>query len=91
MEERPQIPADEVYLTPDQIRDRYGGAITVRTVARWRFRNSKFRGPLFIKAGTRVLYPLSQLLQWEADNLRGLGLPPQSDGPKPGNPNKDNR
>lgn len=76
MEKRPQVRADEVYLTPQQVSDRYGGAVSVRTLARMRFRNAKVKGPPFVKVGLMILYPVSWLVIWEGENLRGNNLLP---------------
>ena len=53
------------YLTPQQLADRYGGRISVRTLANWRCYGN---GPKFTRIGGRILYELSELLVWEAKN-----------------------
>lgn len=50
------------YLTPQEVVDRYGGRITVRTLANWRCAGTS---PPYTKIGGRVMYPIDQLLEWE--------------------------
>ena len=75
MSEKMYVP-DEIYLTPQQLSERLGG-LTLKTLSNWRNdssrKNGKFVGPPFIKAGSRVLYPLSHLKVWEVANLRSPG------------------
>lgn len=61
------------FLTPAEVRDRYRGRISLRTLANWR---STGQGPSFCKVGGRVLYPVAALTEWEGkrtanDNRRG--------------------
>lgn len=51
-----------MYLTPAQLSDRFGGRITVRTLANWRWSGS---GPKFTRIGGRILYPRKDLEEWE--------------------------
>jgi hypothetical protein len=51
-----------MYLTPDEVSARFGGRITVRTLANWRWAGS---GPKFTRAGGRILYPVKELEDWE--------------------------
>lgn len=50
------------YLTPQELAERYKGAVTVRTLANWR---STGNGPKFTKIGGRVLYPVEAVVEWE--------------------------
>lgn len=50
------------YLTPAEVSQRYGGRISVRTLANWRFLGN---GPKFTRVGGRILYDLAELIQWE--------------------------
>lgn len=52
-------------LTPQQVVERWDGAITVGTLANWR---AKGKGPTFIKFGVWVRYPIVELEKWEAEN-----------------------
>lgn len=54
-----------IYLTPQEVVTRWNNALTVGTLANKR---SKGEGPPFVKFGTRVRYPLSQLVNWEEKN-----------------------
>lgn len=54
------------YLTPAEVVKKWNGAVTVGTLANWR---AQGRGPAFVKFGTRVRYPVSQLEQWETRHL----------------------
>ena len=42
--------------------DRYGGRVSVRTLANWRWAGN---GPKFTRIGGRILYYLNELVQWE--------------------------
>jgi hypothetical protein len=54
---------NEVYLTPDEVSQRYNGKITTRTLSNWRSGGGTLP---FVKIGGRVLYPLSKVVEWEA-------------------------
>jgi hypothetical protein len=54
------------YLTPQQVRDRYQGRISLQTLANWRYQGT---GPQYLKLGGRVLYPLAELLAWERERI----------------------
>ena len=56
------------FLTPAQLAERWGGAVTVGTLANWRA-NSK--GPKFTKFGSRVRYRLSDVLAYEEQQTQG--------------------
>lgn len=49
-------------LTPEEVSARWKGTIKVRTLTGWR---NKRKGPPFVKFGSRVLYPLDRLVEWE--------------------------
>ena len=53
----------EVYLTPAEVSQRYGGKISTRTLSNWRSNGGC--GPDFCKIGGRVMYPLSRIVEWE--------------------------
>lgn len=55
---------NETYLTPAQVTERFGGQLSVRTLANWR--SSGNGGPPFVKLGGKILYPLSRLSEWES-------------------------
>ena len=50
-----------MHLTPREVADRLR-LKSIDTLAHWR---NKRRGPPFAKFGSRVLYPLDQLVEWE--------------------------
>lgn len=54
------------YLTPTELSKRWSGAVTTGTLANWR---SKGQGPAFAKFGSRVRYPLANVVEWEKANL----------------------
>jgi hypothetical protein len=56
---------DEVHLTTKEVAKRL--RLNVVTLANWRVQG---KGPMFIKAGRRVLYPIDQLQVWERSQLR---------------------
>ncbi len=62
--ERDRVP--ETYLTPQEVVERFSGKLKLNTLANWRVGRKKDGiGPDFIKAGGKVLYPLSKLERWE--------------------------
>lgn len=58
------------FLTPQQVLERWDQAVTIGTLANWR---SRREGPPFQKFGTRVRYPLADLVAWEAKNRHQVG------------------
>jgi predicted site-specific integrase-resolvase len=56
---------DNVHLTTEALAKRLHTSTV--TLARWR---GQGRGPRFIKAGNRVLYPLDEVAAYEAANAR---------------------
>lgn len=57
-----------VYLTPEEVEERYRGAVKVRTLANWRVQKV---GPRFRKIGKAVLYDESDLNDWD-DRQSGM-------------------
>lgn len=57
------IPLEAIYLTPQEVSDRYRGRVAVRTLANWRCLGI---GPRFSKIGGRILYSLSEIQKWES-------------------------
>lgn len=51
------------YLAPAQLRDRLQGVVTLKTLANWRCQG---KGPPFRKFGHRILYPVAEVVAWEA-------------------------
>ena len=51
------------YLTPAEVAARFGGRISVRTLANWRWSGT---GPKFTRVGGRILYGIEELADWEA-------------------------
>ena len=60
---------NEKFLSASELADRWSGAVTKGTLANWRSNN---KGPAFVKVGSRVRYPLDQVVAYEAVNLRGV-------------------
>ncbi|WP_245228126.1 helix-turn-helix domain-containing protein [Xanthomonas bromi] len=58
----------QTFLTSAQLVERWNGAVTAATLANWR---SQGRGPSFTKLGSKVLYPLASLIEWERANTHG--------------------
>lgn len=58
--------ADRVYLTAEEVSDRYRGEVSVGTLRNWR---SQRVGPGFIKVGKAILYPLDALEAWDQKNF----------------------
>lgn len=68
------------YLSPSELAKRWNGAVTTGTLANWR---SKGTGPAFAKFGSRVRYPLAQVVAWEAANLHLVGANDNTEGISP--------
>lgn len=51
-----------VYLTAEELVERYRGKITAGTLANWR---SRREGPNFVKIGGKVLYATRDVISWE--------------------------
>jgi hypothetical protein len=49
-------------LSPKELVERWGGSISVRTLANWRFMG---KGPRFMKLGGRVAYEVAVVEAWE--------------------------
>ena len=75
-----QRAADTIYLTVEEVSERYRGEITVGTLRNWRALRI---GPTFIKIGKAVLYPVDELDAWDKKNkviCRGSKIPSESEG-----------
>lgn len=55
------------FLTPDELVERWNGAVTRGTLANWR---SQGKGPAFVTFGNRVRYMLVDVSAYEAANKR---------------------
>lgn len=55
--------AQPKFLTAAEVSQRWGGAVGTGTLANWRVQG---KGPAFVKLGSKVLYPVEELDQWEA-------------------------
>lgn len=51
-----------MFLTPDQLSDRFARRISVRTLANWRCLGI---GPKFTRLGGRIVYNLVAVEEWE--------------------------
>ena len=58
--------SDPMFLTLNEVVERYRGQIGEGTLRNWR---SMRIGPSFIKIGKAVLYPLEELDRWDRRNL----------------------
>jgi hypothetical protein len=56
------------YLSPPEVAERWGGHISVQTLAQWRSRRA---GPAYTKLGGRVLYSVTDIVAYEAKQRRG--------------------
>lgn len=52
-------------LTARDLSDRYGGWVSIKTLANWR---SKGSGPDYVRIGGKVFYPLDAIEEWELKN-----------------------
>jgi DNA-binding transcriptional MerR regulator len=55
-------PPEKLFLTPDEVAERYEFKVTSRTLANWR---SQGISPPYTKVGGRILYRMSDLKEWE--------------------------
>ena len=54
-------PMPSLFLTPDEVYERYRGVISLGTLCNWRMMKI---GSSFVKLGRAVLYPLAELENW---------------------------
>ncbi|WP_315769464.1 MULTISPECIES: helix-turn-helix domain-containing protein [unclassified Bradyrhizobium] len=66
---------DRKYLTPEEVSDRYRGAVSVGTIRNWRAMRV---GPAFVKIGKAVLYPIGELDAWDKRNTVSCRTPGRS-------------
>ncbi len=57
---------DRIFLTAEEVSERYRGEISVGTLRNWRAMRI---GPGFVKIGKAVLYPVDALDAWDEKNL----------------------
>ena len=55
-----------MFLTAEEVAERYRGEVSVGTLRNWRAMRV---GPAFVKIGKAVLYPLAELEAWDRNNL----------------------
>jgi len=55
-----------MFLTLDEVIERYRGQISEGTLRNWR---SMRVGPSFLKIGKAILYPLGEFDRWDQQNL----------------------
>lgn len=54
------------FLSPKEVQERWSGAVSIGTLANWR---SQGCGPVYLKLGAKVRYPLTELELFEASSL----------------------
>lgn len=52
---------EPIYLTPEEVTERFRGAISTGTLANWRAMRV---GPAFVKIGKSIVYPVPELDEW---------------------------
>jgi len=62
-----------IFLTEQEVAARWRGVVSPGTLRNWR---SQGRGPLFVKIGRAVLYPVSGLEAWEGRRTARGGSAP---------------
>jgi hypothetical protein len=60
----------QTHLTPEELISRWRGTVSEPTLRSWRSRGD---GPAFIRIGNRVLYPLADVVAYEAGSPREEG------------------
>lgn len=63
-----QAQKQSTYLTPQELVQRWNGAVTTGTLANWR---NQGKGPAYSKFGSRVRYAISSVEAYEAKNIIG--------------------
>lgn len=58
--------AQPKFLTAAEVSQRWGGAVGTGTLANWRVQG---KGPAFVKLGSKVRYPVTQLEEWEVAHM----------------------
>lgn len=58
----------QIFLTEAELMQRWRYAIKARTLRDWRQKN---RGPAYLKAGQKILYPVAELTAWEQSQFQG--------------------
>ena len=56
---------EQVFLTAEEVSERYRGEISIGTLRNWRGMRI---GPGFVKVGKAVLYPIDALETWDKGN-----------------------
>lgn len=56
---------DGIFLTPEEVANRYRGGVSVGTLRNWRAMKI---GPSYLKIGKAVLYPVDELEAWDKEN-----------------------
>lgn len=56
---------EQKFLNASQLVARWNNAVTTGTLANWRCQG---KGPPVQRVGSRVLYPLDKLVEWETKN-----------------------
>jgi hypothetical protein len=62
----------DLLLTPEEVTQRYRGAVSLGTLANWRAMKI---GPAYTKLHKAILYPISLLILWESANTEMCDLP----------------
>ena len=62
---------EKTFLGPADLVARYNGQVSLKTLANWR---SMKTGPSYVKVGSRVMYPLEAVIEWERARVIGGAL-----------------
>lgn len=60
------------YLRPKTVLARWNGAVTMGTLRNWRWNG---RGPPWTRIGSRVVYPVVSLVEWERSHTLESYIP----------------
>lgn len=55
-----------IHLTPEELVERWRNEVALGTLANWRYANPP-KGPVWIKVGTKVLYPVAEVEKYERE------------------------
>ncbi len=56
-----------LYLTPDQLLERWGKLVTKQTLCLWR---KLGKGPMHMKLGNKVVYPIDFVIEFEQKSIK---------------------
>lgn len=59
---------DQIFLSPDELLERWRNRVEPRTLENWRTANT---GPRYTKVGGKILYSIEEVEKYEKEQLKG--------------------